>query len=113
MTSLERSDMDGLTIFRFNGSLNSEGLEQVETPFEAAVHQPGLRAVVDLSNVNMVTTPALSMFIAASQSAKESGGRLVFAHAVPHVRQVVERLRLQRVLHTVEGLDEAMQAARQ
>ena len=113
MTKMEKIEVDGLTIFRFDGPLNQEGLEEVEASFESALRRPGVRGVVDLTHVEMVTTPALSMFISAAAAARESGGKLVFTESTPPVRDVLKRLRLHNVLETIEGLEEAMSTVRE
>ena len=112
MTSLQQTEIDGLTVVKLIGPLNSEGLEAVEAPFESVVNRPGIRAVVDLTNVDIVTTPALSMFISAATTARRSGGKVVFTQAAPPVRDVLQRLRLESVLQTIPGLDDALKAAK-
>ena len=55
-----------------------------------------------------VTTPALSLFLAAANRLRDTGGRVVFADAAPHVRNLLARLRLTLVLHTADGLEKAL-----
>ena len=112
MADLNCTKLDDLTILKINGSLTSEELAQVERPFGEFTAQPGARIVVDLTNVEIVTTPALSMFIAAANQAKHSGGKIVFTQATPPVRDVLRRLRLSSILVTVPGLDDAIAQAR-
>lgn len=112
MASLERVDLDNLTILKLKGSLTSEGLEPLEEPFTSITQRPGARIVIDLTAVDMVTTPALSMFVAAASSAKKSGGKVVFTETTPPVRDVLQRLRLHTILQTVEGLEQAISHAR-
>jgi anti-anti-sigma factor len=112
MANLERLELDDLIILKLSGSLTTEGLENVEAPFEEATHKPGARVVVDLTAVEIVTTPALSMFLSAASVAKQSGGRLIFTESQPPVRDVLRRLRLHAVLRTVPGLTEAIKEAR-
>jgi anti-anti-sigma factor len=112
MGTLERVDLDGVTVLKLVGSLNSEGLEAVEPLFKNITHQPGVRTVVDLTGVDIVTTPAISMFLDAAKVAKTKGGRIVFTESRPPVRDMLKRLRLHSVLHTVTGLDQAIATAR-
>ena len=83
-------------------------MPQVEEPFSAVTRRPGARVVVDLTGVDIVTTLALSMFIAAANLAKQSGGEVVFTEATPPVRDTLRRLRLTSVLITIPGLQEAI-----
>ena len=70
------------------------------------------KTLIDLTEVEMVTTPALSMFLAAASAAKNSGGRLIFTESRPPVRDILKRLRLHSVLQTVPGYEEALAEAR-
>jgi anti-anti-sigma regulatory factor len=69
--------------------------------------------VVDLSGVDIVTTPAISMFLAATVLVKRSGGRIIFTRSQPPVSQVLQRLKLHGVLQTALNLDEAIAQVRQ
>jgi len=112
MATLNQTHIQGLTILKLSGSLDNEGIEQVEGLFHEATSRPGAHVVVDLTGVDMVTTPALSLFIAAAHAVRGSGGAIAFAESPPPVRDVLQRLRLQSVLHTVPSLDEAIAQTR-
>jgi anti-sigma B factor antagonist len=112
MADMDRIDVDNVTILKLKGSFMLDDVEQMEKPFEAVTHRPGARVVVDLTHVDMVTTPALSMFIAAANEARHNGGTIIFTESSPPVRDVLKRLRLSAVLRTVPGLDEAISQAR-
>jgi anti-anti-sigma factor len=113
MATLERIELGNLVVLKLKGSLTSDGLETIEEPFAEIAQRPGGRTVVDLTGVDFVTTPALSMFIAAANSAKQTGGRIIFTETQPPVRDVLNRLRLHAILRTVPGLEEAISHARE
>jgi len=112
MASLDQFDLEDLTILKLRGSLNAEGIAQVEADFNKATGRQGARVVVDLTSVDMVTTPAISMFIAAANTVRASGGRLIFTESPPPVHDILRRLRLHSVLETVCGLQEAIDRIR-
>jgi anti-anti-sigma factor len=112
MATLERTELGDVTVVKLKGSLTMEGLDQVQDQFQEITRRPGCHTLVDLTDVEMVTTPALSMFLAAASAAKSSGGRLIFTESRPPVRDVLKRLRLHSVLHTVPGYEEALAEAR-
>jgi anti-anti-sigma factor len=112
MTTLEQLTVQDTTIVKLRGSLSGDGLDAVERQFQQVTHAPGARVVVDLTGVDIVTTPAISMFIAAANEARKSGGRLVFTESSRPVREVLDRLRLTTVLKTVPGLEDAIREAR-
>lgn len=112
MASLDQFDLEDLTILKLRGSLNADGMAQVEAAFREASARQGARIVVDLTAVDMLTTPAISMFIAAANAVRAGGGRLVFTESPPPVHDILRRLRLHSVLETVCGLQEAMDRVR-
>jgi anti-anti-sigma factor len=112
MATLERTELGDVTVLKLKGSLTMEGLEQVQDQFQELTRRPGAHMLVDLTEVEMVTTPALSMFLAAASTVKNSGGRLIFTESRPPVRDILKRLRLHSVLTTVPGYEEALGEAR-
>ncbi len=113
MASLEQFDLEDFTIVKLKGSLTGEGLWDIDKQFQQATQKPGARVVVDLTGVDMVTTPALALFIESTAVARRSGGKVIFTESSPAVRDVLRRLRLHTVLTTVAGLEEAMKQVRQ
>lgn len=111
MAQLHLDEQAGVTVLRLVGDLDGQGVADVQRDFADQTRREGVRAVVDLSGVPLVTTPGLSMFIGAAKHAREHAGALVFADPTAHVREVLRRLRLNLVLRIVEGLDDAVKAA--
>jgi anti-sigma B factor antagonist len=108
MATVDQFVLEDMTIVKLSGALGAEGIDDVERQFAQATEREGARVVVDLTGVDMVATPALSMFIAAANKAKATGGRVVFTESSPSVHDVLKRLRLTSVLQTVPGLEEAI-----
>jgi anti-anti-sigma factor len=110
MADFNQIERDGLTVLQFRGSLNATGLEQIEQSFARLARQQGARVLVDLAAVDILTTPAISMFIAATRTANRHGGRIVFTQSNPRVADVLHRLRLDAVLRTIPSFEEAVSA---
>lgn len=108
MANLERNDVGGVTVLRLNGSLNQTELNDVEKSFRDATHQDGAAVVLDLSNVDFLTTPAISMFLDAAKSLKDTGGRIVAAGPQPRVGEVLKRLRLEMLLPVAGTVEEGV-----
>src|SRR3954466_13208986 len=101
MATLEHTELGDVTVLKLKGSLTMEGLEQVQDEFQELTRRPSCHTLVDLTEVEMVTPPALPMSPAAASAAKNSGGRLIFTESRPPVRDILKRLRLHSVLHTI------------
>jgi anti-anti-sigma factor len=113
MANLERSEISGVTVLRLNGSLSQTELADVEKSFNEATHQDGAAIVLDLSNVEFLTTPAISMFLDAAKSLKGSGGRIVATGPQPRVGEVLKRLRLDTLLPVSANVAEGVRQLKQ
>ena len=111
MATLIQNESEGVRVLRISGSLNHEGVEPVETPFESAT-PAGARVVVDLSEVDMMTTPGIAMLIAASKRVEGSAGKFVVTGAKGFVADLLHRCRLDTVLTLVPSAGEATDVAR-
>ena len=108
MANLERSDVNGVTVLKLRGSLSQLELADVEKSFHDATHENGAAVVIDLSNVEFLTTPAITMFLEAAKSLKGTGGRIVAAGPQPRVGEVLKRLRLDSLLPVATTVDEGV-----
>lgn len=108
MANLQRTDVDGVTVLRFNGSLNASELADVEKSFHDATHRDGAAVVIDLANVDFLGTPAIAMFLDAAKSLKHSGGRIVATGPQPRISDVLKRLRLDKLLPVANSVDEGV-----
>ncbi|MFI5380562.1 MAG: STAS domain-containing protein [Tepidisphaerales bacterium] len=106
MASLNQIEQDGLTVLKIEGSLTSDELPSIEGTFTRLARQHGAHVIVDLAQVDMLTTPAITMFIATSRACQRNGGHMVFTQSTPRIRNLLHRLRLDDVLDTApEFLD--------
>ena len=106
MANLNQIEQDGLTVVKIEGSLTSDELPGIEGPFTRLARKQGAQVIVDLAQVDMLTTPAITMFIAASRACRQNGGHMVFTQSSPRVSNLLHLLRLDDVLDTApEFLD--------
>ncbi|HEY7116366.1 MAG TPA: STAS domain-containing protein [Tepidisphaeraceae bacterium] len=109
MANLERSNIDGVTVLRLRGSLNQGAIADVEKSFRDATQEDGAAIVLDLTNVDILTTPAISMFLDAARAIKHTGGRIVATGPQPRVNEVLRRLRLDTLLPVCTSIAEGIQ----
>jgi len=108
MANLERSDVDGVTVLRLKGTLDRIELGDVEQTFREATHRDHASVVIDLADVNFLTTPAIAMFLDAAKTLRHSGGRVVVTGPSPRVEDVLRRLRLDSLLPVVGSVAEGI-----
>jgi anti-anti-sigma factor len=107
MASLTEHDIDGIRVLRLSGSLTQQGVADFEPAFQAALPD-GVRAVVDLDDVDLISTPGLALIISTTQRLKRTSGRVVFTAGEGIVRDLIRRCRLDEVLDVAANQDDAM-----
>jgi anti-anti-sigma factor len=107
MVTLERTQTDGVTVLRLQGSLTVAELAHIQKGFEHATHNSAA-VLIDLSNVDMLTTPAISMLLAAAKDLKNRGGKILVTGPQPRVGEVLKRLRLDHLLPVVASPEEGI-----
>jgi anti-sigma B factor antagonist len=112
MANLERSDVDGVTVLRLKGTLDRVELGDVEKTFREATHRDHASVVIDLADVNFLTTPAIAMFLDAAKTLRHSGGRIVVTGPSPRVEDVLRRLRLDSLLPVMGTVAEGIARVR-
>ncbi len=111
MATLDRADVDGVRVLRLSGSLTQQGVQGMEPEFDSALPD-GARAVVDLREVDLITTPGITLMLAATQRLRRTGGRVVFTAASGVVLDLLHRCRLDEVLELAKTEPEAVERAR-
>ena len=106
MATLDQSDIDGVPVLRIAGALTVGEAERLSPLLCAAVAAARPGAVVDLSGVEVVATPGLTMLLGAQRAANDAGGVMVLTGLRGVVADVIHRCRLDVVL-TIAGTVEA------
>ena len=104
-------EVDGVRVMRLSGSLTQHGVQDMEPELERALPD-GSRAVVDLGQVDLITTPGIALILSATQRLRRTGGRVVFTAARPTVLNLLHRCRLDEVLELESGEDAALARAK-
>jgi len=112
MANIEQCDVSGVKVLRLNGSLSQAELEDVQKSFYDATSEAEAAVVLDLSNVDYLSTPAIAMFLDAAKTVKATGGRMVATGAQPRVEEVLKRLRLETVLPVTGSVNEGVRRVR-
>jgi anti-sigma B factor antagonist/stage II sporulation protein AA (anti-sigma F factor antagonist) len=106
----EQLDLHGIRLLRLSGSLTQQGIEALEPAVEQALPD-GSRAVVDLADVDLVTTPGLALIISTTKRLRDTRGRVIFANARGNVLDVLHRCKLDEVIEIAGDRAEAVEMA--
>jgi anti-sigma B factor antagonist/stage II sporulation protein AA (anti-sigma F factor antagonist) len=107
----EQLDLHGIRLVRLSGSLTQADMDMLEPAVEKALPD-GSRAVVDLADVDMVTTPGLALIISITQRLRDTHGRVIFSNPRGNVLDVLRRCKLDEVIEIAGDRDEAVEMAK-
>ena len=107
----EQLDLQGIRLLRLSGSLTQQGIETLEPAVEKALPD-GSRAVVDLADVDLVTTPGLALIISITKRLRDTRGRVIFANARGGVLDVLRRCKLDEIIEMAGDRDQAVEMAK-
>lgn len=93
---------------RLVGRLDSDTLGRVEIPFTAAVASSGRSAVLDLTQLEFLSSLGIRLLLSNSRVIMRRGGKFVMFGANAAVRDVLENLALDAVLPHVATEEEAI-----
>ena len=99
---------DRLVKIALTGRLDTQGVDQVETRFIAAIVPGANNAIIDLSQVDFVASMGIRMLIAAARSLKMRQARLAVYGATPQVTDVFEAVALQKIIPICATEDDAL-----
>ena len=111
MATLDQQDFEGIRIVRLSGSLTQDSVETLETAFDEALPD-GTRAVINLADVDLITTPGLTLIIAATKRLRDTRGRVIFTAARPGVLNMLRRCRLDEVIELADDQAQAIETAK-
>ena len=92
------------------GRLDTPAVDRLETKFVAALVPRGLSAIVDLSEVDLVASMGLRMFISVTRALSRKNARLVLFAPRPMVREVFDAVSLADLIAICETEGEALEA---
>ena len=79
----------GITLIRISGSLDSLTCDEAQAVFDERIKNNEIRMVVDLSEVDYLSSAGVRVLLPALKSARQRGGDLYLAGLQEHVRKVL------------------------
>ncbi|NKE47487.1 STAS domain-containing protein [Roseomonas frigidaquae] len=90
------------------GRLDATTVGQVETPFTAAVAASGRNALIDLTELEFLSSLGIRLLLSSARVVSRRGGTVVLFGAQPMVAEVLEAMALDQMLPLVGTEAEAM-----
>lgn len=94
-------------VIHVRGEIDAHSVQQLDAVFNDLLRDRPLMVVVDLAEVNYVSSSGVMRMITARDQARDLKGDVAVANAPPQVRQVFELLGLDSMLQFAATVQEA------
>lgn len=99
-----------LKLIRVHGDLDSMGVRMVEEVFSKATGDRAEKVVVDLSEVNFISSAGLAMILVKGKILRRGGGILMIAGANKRVREILTMAGFEELFDLYATPDDALNA---
>jgi anti-sigma B factor antagonist len=96
-----------IRLLRLIGSLDINGVGQVETQFSGYGAGEKPRVIVDLSGVTFLSSIGIRLLTINAKSIASRGGRMVLLSPIPEVRSVLEVTGMSHVIAMYDSMESA------
>jgi anti-sigma B factor antagonist len=98
----------GVVIIRLTGYLDAHTFERLEEAISELFSKSQYRLVVDLEQVEYISSAGAGVFIGALSEAHENKGNIVLMRPTPNVREVFDLLGLTQIFQVVDNANAAL-----
>lgn len=99
-----------IDLITVSGSLDAHSFEEFETAVNNLFAQGRFKIIVDMANLDYISSAGAGVFIAAHTEAEENGAKLVLLSPTKTVAEAFDILGLTEVFSTAKDREEAMAA---
>ncbi|CAG0927495.1 hypothetical protein PLCT1_00417 [Planctomycetaceae bacterium] len=110
VTELDRDD--GIRILKLEGRMDLDGADVIRKQLSAATTGHGLRVILDLAEVNFMSSIGIGMIVRLAQSVQKRNGNLVLLDPQSVVWMVLERTHIPEIISVHLKLEDALVAVR-
>ena len=97
-----------VTVVRISGSAGMVEADLIREKIESVATEPAQRIVLDLSELEFISSPGLGAIVSARNQVQAGGGRIVLANPTPAVRKILEATRLSTLFEVFDTLQQAV-----
>ncbi|MEK6795141.1 MAG: STAS domain-containing protein [Spirochaetota bacterium] len=106
--TLKTTDQGAVKIVHLEGRLDVNLSIEIESEFEKMIDGGVTRMVLDLKQVEYLSSSGLRIFISAMRKLKEKKGRLVLCNVTPMVKKIFKIVELEDIFEIQDSLDKAV-----
>lgn len=102
------AEQQGVHVVAVKGRLDSANAGELERGLTDLFSKPGDKAVVNLGQLDYISSAGLRVMLMLAKRARQNAGRLVLCSLAPQVREVFEISGFLKILDTAADGDSAM-----
>ncbi|MBP5232476.1 MAG: STAS domain-containing protein [Planctomycetes bacterium] len=99
---------DEKTMIKLRGFLDAHTFEQLDSAIQELFSQGKYRLVVDLKDVEYISSAGAGVFIGSLAIAQENGGNIIITQPTPNVQEVFDLLGLSQIFTIFETSEEGL-----
>jgi len=97
-----------ISIIKVGGYIDTTTSSELERALDSLLKQGRFFIIVDLGNVDYISSAGWGIFISEIKSIRENGGDLKLVRMVPDVYEIFELLEFHHILDVYDSVDEAV-----
>ncbi len=97
-----------ISIIKVGGYIDTTTSSELERALDSLLKQGRFFIIVDLGNVDYISSAGWGIFISEIKSIRENGGDLKLVRMVPDVYEIFELLEFHHILDVYDAVDEAV-----
>jgi anti-sigma B factor antagonist len=97
-----------ISIIKVGGYIDTTTSSELERALDSLLKQGRFFLIVDLGNVDYISSAGWGIFISEIKSIRENGGDLKLVRMVPDVYEIFELLEFHHILDVYDSIDEAI-----
>ncbi|MGH7491747.1 MAG: STAS domain-containing protein [bacterium] len=97
-----------IALFRVKGYIDTQTCTEMLTKITSVLQKGTFHLIVDMSQVNYVSSAGWGVFVGEIKGIRENGGDLKIVEMTPEVYDVFEMLEFNRILEYYDSLEEAI-----
>ena len=110
MIPLDKEDIGLITLLKVHGELDFENTVWLRGEFHDLIKKDRIRMILDLSNVEIISSYTVGVFVAFARDLREKGGDLVFLNLQPRVLRTFEATRINHILDIFDDREKALES---
>jgi anti-sigma B factor antagonist len=99
-----------VTVFKLQGHLDAQTVRELESLYEAETTRAKYKWIVDLSQLEYISSAGLGSFVGVLSELRSQGGDILFVGLSPKMMKIFKVLGFTRIFRVFDGEAEALKA---